>query len=310
MSGITDLPFRLVAKTFGASLVYVPLISAKALVLGSKKTFNLLKTDTAEKPVAVQIFGGDPNTIAKAAEILRPYPFDLLDINMGCPAPKVAGHAGGSSLLRAPELAAKVAEAATRTAGKPVTAKIRSGWDERSVNAVELALALEAAGVAALAVHPRTKTQRYSGRSDWSVIRQVKQAVRIPVIGSGDVASPEDAKQMLEATGCDMVMIARAARGNPWIFRRGNVFLEQNELPPEPSPCERLQTLINHCTIMARHENEHSAALMMRKHAGWYIKGLQNAASARDQVNKAASLAEIIRICYELEHRWHETCSP
>lgn len=309
MSGITDLAFRLIVKSFGASLVYVPLISAKALVVGSKKTYDLLQTDPADKPVAVQIFGGDPDVIARAAEILKPYPFDFVDINMGCPAPKVAGHAGGSSLLRNPRLAVEVVEAAVQTAGKPVTVKIRSGWDHQSINAVELSQMLESAGASAVAVHPRTRTQRYAGRSDWNIIAQVKRALRIPVIGSGDVASPEDAKQLVDSTGCDLVMIARAARGNPWIFQRGKFFLEQNVLPPEPSPTERLHTLIEHCTFLDRYESKRTAALLMRKHAGWYIKGLQNAASARERINKADSIAEIIRICRDLEQQWHETCS-
>ncbi|RJP18153.1 MAG: tRNA dihydrouridine synthase DusB [Candidatus Abyssobacteria bacterium SURF_5] len=310
MSGITDLAFRLVSKSFGCSLGYVPLVSAKALVLGSRKTFELLETDPAEKPVAVQLFGGEPDVIGRAVEILKPYPFDLVDINMGCPAPKVAGHAGGSSLLRDPGLAAEIVRAAVQAAGKPVTAKIRSGWDERSTNAVEIALMLQEAGASAIVVHPRTKAQRFTGRANWNIIRQVKQAVRIPVVGNGDVSSPEDAKRMLEQTGCDLVMVARAARGNPWIFQRGNYFLQEGKTLPQPSPHVRVQTLIRHCTILAQYEGERTAALKMRKHAGWYIKGLQNAASARERINKAQTTGEIILICRDLEHQWHESCSP
>jgi tRNA-dihydrouridine synthase B len=309
MSGITDLAFRLIAKSFGCSLVYVPLVSAKALVLENKKTYELLRTEPEEKPVGLQIFGDSPDVVAEAAEKVRSYPFDFIDINMGCPAPKVAGHAGGSSLLREPKLAAEIVRAATQTAGKPVTAKIRSGWDAESRKPVELAALLEEAGASAIAVHPRTRKQGFSGRADWNVITQIKQAVRIPVIGNGDVASPEDAKRMLDETGCDLVMIARAALGNPWIFKRGRIFLETGALAPLPSPQERLQTLVDHCTILANHEGERRAVLKMRKHAGWYIKGLQNAASARERINKALTVAGIVRISNDLERGWHETCS-
>jgi tRNA-dihydrouridine synthase B len=310
MSGTTDLAFRLVAKSFGCSLLYVPLVSAKALVQGNKKTYDLLRSEPEEKPVGLQIFGDSPDVVAEAVEKVRSYPFDFIDINMGCPAPKVADHAGGSSLLRKPKLAAAIVRSAAQTAGKPVTAKIRSGWDAKSINAVELAALLQEAGASAIAIHPRTRKQRFSGQSDWSIIAQVKQTVRIPVIGNGDVASPEDAKRMLDETGCDIVMIARAALGNPWIFKRTKTFLETGTLAPPPSPQERLQTLVDHCTILANYEGERRAVLKMRKHAGWYVKGLQNAASARDRINKAITVAEIVRICNDLEQGWHETCSP
>jgi tRNA-dihydrouridine synthase B len=310
MSGITDLAFRLIAKSFECSLLYVPLVSAKALVLGNQKTYDLLQTDPAEKPVGIQIFGGDPDVIAEASARLQSIPFDFVDINMGCPAPKIADHAGGCSLLRDPKLAAAVVRAAVKEAGKPVTAKIRSGWDERSVNAVQLAQTLQDAGASAIELHPRTKTQRFTGRADWDLIARVKQAVTIPVIGNGDVSSPEDVKRMLEHTQCDLVMIARAARGNPWIFRRSNFLLQHGALPPEPTPHEKIHTLINHCTILAAYEGERRAALKMRKHAGWYIRGLQNAASARESINKAQTTAEIVQICHEMEQRWHGSCSP
>lgn len=301
MSGITDLAFRLTAKEFDCSLVYAPLVSAKALIRGNRKTFDLLRSEPREKPVAVQIFGGNPDDMAKAAEILRPYPFDFVDINMGCPAPKVADHAGGSSLLRQPKLAADIVNATAQTAGKPVTVKIRSGWDAQSAHPVELAIMLQEAGAAAIAIHPRTRAQRFTGRADWTVIKKIKESVRIPVIGNGDIKSPEDAKSMIEQTGCDMVMIARAALGNPWIFRRGKFFLEEGILLPEPSPQERIQTLVRHCTILVKYESERRAALKMRKHAGWYIRGLTGAASAREQINKAQTIAGIVSVCQSLE---------
>lgn len=310
LSGITDLACRLVAKSFGASLVYVPLISAKALCLGSKKTFNLLASEPAEKPVAVQIFAGDPASIAGAVEILREYPFDFVDINMGCPMPKVAGNAGGASLMCDVKLATEIVRAAVETAEVPITVKIRSGWDAGSINAPEFAAALEDAGAAAVAVHPRTKAQRFTGRADWSLIGETKRSVKIPVIGSGDVCSPEDARRMFEQTGCDMVMIGRAARGNPWIFNQTLKFLQTGELQPLPSPIERLRILIEHCTLSAKYDTDRRAALRMRKHAGWYVKGLKNAATTRQKINRAESLDRIVEICRAAEKDWHEFCSP
>lgn len=310
MAGITDIAFRLIAKSFGAALVYIPLISAKALGLGSRKTLDLLTSDPAERPVAVQIFGGEPETIAEAVRILNAYPVDMVDINMGCPVPKVAGHAGGASLMRDPKLAAGIVRAAVGATDRPVTVKLRAGWDESSINAPEMARTVEEAGAAAVALHPRTKAQGFSGSADWSLIARTKRSVRIPVIGSGDVRSPDDAKQMLEQTGCDFVMVARAARGNPWIFSRTLKFLQTSMLPPEPSPGERLQTLTSHCTILAGYEGGRRAALKMRKHAGWYIKGLKNAAMARQKIHRAETVDEIIEICRSLEKEWHESCSP
>lgn len=309
MSGITDAAFRLIAKRHGAGLVYVPLISAKALCLGSKKTLDLLRSHPAEKPLAVQVFGGEPETIARAVEALEAFPFDIVDINMGCPAPKVASHAGGSSLMRDPTLAAEIVRAAVGATRRPVTVKMRAGWDETSINAHEVARAVEDAGASAVALHPRTRAQAFSGEADWELLARVKRSVDIPVIGNGDVRSPEDARRMLRQTGCDFVMIARAARGNPWIFRRTLHFLEHDSLLPEPTPEQKLQTLVEHCTLLSSCEDERRAALKMRKHAGWYIKGLRNAAIARECINRAQTIAEIIRICQEFEREWHDSCS-
>ena len=309
LSGITDLACRLTAKSFGVSLVCIPLVSAKALCLGNRKTFDLLMTEPEERPVAVQIFGGDVETIVGAVEFLREYPFDMIDINMGCPVPKVARSAGGVSLMRDMKLAAEIVEAAVEAADVPVTVKIRAGWDASSINAPEFAAAMEAAGAAAVAVHPRTKTQGFSGRADWGLIARTKQSVNIPVIGSGDVRVPEDAKRMMDETGCDMVMLGRAAQGNPWLISRTLEFLRTGKLLPEPSPGERLRVLIDHCTLSAKYGNERRAALRMRKHAAWYIKGLKNAAITRQKVNGAESVDQIIEICREAEKMWHETCS-
>jgi nifR3 family TIM-barrel protein len=310
LSGITDLACRLVAKSFGASLVYVPLISAKALCLGSKKTFDLLASEPAEKPVAVQIFAADPASIAGAVEILRNYSFDLIDINMGCPMPKVSGNAGGASLMREVKLAAEIVRAAVEAAAVPVTVKIRSGWDADSINAPEFAAALEDAGAAAVAVHPRTKAQRFAGQADWRLIGETKRSVNIPVIGSGDVCSPADARRMLEETGCAMVMIGRAARGNPWIFSQTLKFLQTGELQRQPTPEERVRALIEHCTLSAKYDTDRRAALRMRKHAGWYVKGLKNAAIIRQKINRAESLERIVEICRMADKDWHGICSP
>lgn len=309
MSGITDIAFRLISKPFGVALGYIPLISAKALSLGSEKTLRLLVSDPAERPVAAQIFGDDTETIAGAVNVLNAYPIDIIDINMGCPVPKVAGHAGGASLLRDPVRAADIVRAAVEATDKPVTVKIRSGWDADSINAVEMACLLEGAGASAIVLHPRTKTQGFAGRADWGLIAETKKSVTIPVIGNGDICSPLDARKMLEQTGCDFVMVARAARGNPWIFSRTLKLLEQGALPPEPSPAEKVHTLVRHCTLLAKYEGERNAARKMRKHAGWYIKGLKNAAIARGKINRAETVREVIEICQELEKVWHESCT-
>jgi tRNA-dihydrouridine synthase B len=308
MSGITDLAFRLIAKSFGVALAYIPLISAKALCIGNKKTFDLLSSDPAERPVAVQIFGDKPETIAEAVRILNKYPIDMVDINMGCPVPKIIKGAGGASLMRDIELATDIVRAAVETSEVPVTVKMRAGWDSDSINAPELAAMVEEAGASAVALHPRTKTQGFSGAADWHLITRTKQSLNIPLIGSGDIFSPGDAKRMLEQTGCDFVMIGRAARGNPWIFSRTSKLLRDNVLHPDPSPTERLQALIKHCELSARFDPDSRAALKMRKHAAWYIKGLKGAAMARQKVNRARSVDEIIEICLGLKREYHESC--
>lgn len=310
MSGITDLAFRLVAKSFGAGLVYIPLISAKAICLGSRKTFELLVSDPRERPVALQLFGAEPDTVANAVKLVDSQPVDFIDINMGCPVPKVAGHAGGAALMRDIGLASEIVAAAVGATTKPVLVKMRSGWDENSVNAVELSRAAERLGVSALAIHPRTKSQGFSGPANWSLIAEIKNSVSIPVIGNGDVWSPEDARKMLEQTGCDLVMIARAARGNPWIFSRTLTLLREDIVLPEPSPRQRLNTLLGHCTLLAEHMGGRRAVLKMRKHAGWYVKGLRNAASLREKINHAQSIAELVSIVISPEGEWHESCTP
>ncbi len=310
LSGVTDLACRLMAKSFGASLVCVPLISARALCLGNKKTIDLLASDPAEKPTAVQIFGGDPETIAGAVAVLREYPFDLIDINMGCPAPKIAGHSGGVALMRDVKLAAEIVRAAVAEAADvPVTVKMRSGWDAASINAPELAVAVEEAGAAAVTIHPRTGKQRFTGRADWDLIARIKRSASIPVIGSGDVRAPEDAKRMFEETGCDLVTIGRAAQGNPWIFSRTLKFLRTGEPGLLPSPVERLRALIDHCTLSTKYDTGRGAALRLRKHSAWYIKGLKNAAMTRQMVNRAESIEAIIDICRTAEKQWHESCT-
>jgi nifR3 family TIM-barrel protein len=254
------------------------------------------------------VFGGSSETIAGAVSILTTHPVDMIDINMGCPVAKVLKSGGGAVLMRDVGLAREIIQAAVETSDIPVTIKMRAGWDADSINAPELAAIAQDSGAAAVAVHPRIKTQGFTGHADWTLIAEIKKQLNIPVIGSGDVRSPDDAKRMREETGCNFVMIGRAARGNPWIFRRTTTLLHEGVLLPEPSPVERLRVLRSHCALLAKLEGDLRTARKMRKHAAWYIKGLKNAAIARQKVNRAESVNEIMEVCRLLEEEWHEAC--
>lgn len=298
LAGISDAPMRRICSDFGAALTYTEMISGKGLMYGDKNTGKLLHTYEDEGPVAVQIFGSDPDVISFAADKLAGERFAVFDINMGCPVPKVVKNGEGSALLKNPELAGRIVEAAVAAAGKPVTAKIRIGWNETSINAVEMAKVLEQAGASAVAVHGRTREQFYQGQADWSVIRSVKEAVRIPVIGNGDVFTADDALKMMDETGCDMVMIARGALGNPWIFRELKAAWEGRELPPPATKEEKADVLLKHFRDLLELKGEYAAVREMRKFIGWYIKGLPGAAGFRREVNqivKAEELEERIR---------------
>ncbi|HHY33013.1 MAG TPA: tRNA dihydrouridine synthase DusB [Firmicutes bacterium] len=295
MAGVTDLAYRVLAKEMGCALVYTEMISDKALIFHNERTFELVRISDLERPVAVQLFGSDPESMASAAAIVRDrvHP-DIIDINMGCPTPKIVRNGEGAALMRDVPLAQDIVAAVVGVAGVPVTVKMRKGWDREHVNAVELAQAVEAAGAAAVAVHGRTRDQFYSGEADWSIIKDVKEAVGIPVIGNGDVRSGEDAARMLEETGCDAVMIGRAALGNPWIFREVAIYLATGRKVPPPSLAERAAMAIRHLDMMIELFGEKSAVLQMRKHAAWYLRGIPGAAQARVRINAAKTRAEMV----------------
>ena len=289
MAGVTDLPFRVVCKGFGAGLVYSEMVSAKALHYGDKKTAELLKTSDAEAPLCVQIFGSDPAVMAEGAQKALATGAKIVDINMGCPAPKVANNGDGSSLLKDVELIGKIVRAVSDAADVPVTCKIRSGFDEVA-DVERIAKTIEQNGAAAIAVHPRTRKMYYSGHSDWNIIADVKKAVSIPVIGNGDINCAADAKRMLDTTGCDAVMIGRGARGNPFIFREVLTLLRDGKTCPPPTVDEKMNTLKTQINMLCNQKGEYIGIREARKHVAWYIKSLPDSAAVRNDVCKAESL--------------------
>lgn len=292
MAGVTDKPFRLLVREFDCTLVYTEMVSDNALVMGTRKTKAILDLTGESSPIAVQLFGSDPVTLARAARIAEEEGASLIDLNMGCPTPKIVKNGEGAALMRNPELASQIVSAVRAAVSVPVTVKLRKGWDENSVNAVEIARLAESCGASAVTVHGRTRDQFYSGAADWTIIKAVKQSLKIPVIGNGDIWKPEDARQMLEQTGCDGVMIGRGALGNPWLFRRTIHYLKTGELLPEPTLEERKDTSLRHLELMVAHKGEKVAVREMRKHLAWYLKGLPGAARARVLINKAGTVAE------------------
>lgn len=300
MAGVTDLPFRLLCREQGAGLLCMEMVSAKAILYKNRNTEELLRIDSRENPVSLQFFGDDPDVLAEAVRQIRGRPFDILDFNMGCPVPKVVNNGEGSALMKRPELAGKILRALVRAAGRPVTVKIRKGFDEEHVNAVEIAKIAEDAGAAAIAVHGRTREQYYSGKADWDIIRRVKEAVSVPVIGNGDVDSPEKARAMLEETGCDGVMIGRAARGNPWIFSRTLHYLETGEVMPPPPAGEVREMILRHARMLLDYKGEYTGIREMRKHVAWYTAGFPHSARLRGKVNEVQSMEELERILEEI----------
>ena len=294
MAGVTDLPFRLICKEQDCGMLYTEMVNAKALCYDDQNTKKMLKIEEEEHPVAIQIFGSDPEYMGGAAKILNSYPNEILDINMGCPAPKVVKNGDGSALLKNPELAAKVLKAVAGNSEKPVTLKIRKGWDDTCINAVEIAKIAEDCGISAIAIHGRTREQYYSGKADWDIIRQVKENVSIPVIGNGDVFEVEDAINMLNQTNCDAIMIGRGAQGNPWIFKRINHYMQTGEILPEPTLEEKINTAKKHLKLAVEEHGEYVAVREMRKHIAWYLKGLRNSARVRDEINKIESYEEVV----------------
>lgn len=301
LAGVSDSSFRRICKSMGASLVYTEMVSGKGFYYKDKNTENLLRTYEDELPVAYQVFGSEPDIIAHAARELGDRPNAIFDINMGCPVPKIVKNGEGSALLKNPDLVYKLIEAAVAVSPKPVTAKIRMGFDENSINAVEIAKAIEAAGAAAVAVHGRTREQYYSGKADWNIIREVKEAVNIPVIGNGDIFKGEDALRMLDETGCDMVMIARGAQGNPWIFRDAVALWNGEEKPAPPTIDERIAIIEKQCQMVLAEKGEYVGVREMRKHIAWYLKGIKGSAHLRAEVNTKNSFEEIRQLLTELK---------
>lgn len=294
MAGVTDLPFRLICKEQNCGLLYTEMINAKALCYDDENTKKMLKIEDEEHPVAVQIFGSDPEFMGRAAQIMNKYPNEILDINMGCPAPKIVKNGDGSALMKNPKLAEEVLKSVVKNSEKPVTLKIRKGWDDNSVNAVEIAKIAEASGISALAIHGRTREQYYSGKADWDIIAEIKQNISIPVIGNGDVFTVEDAINMLEKTKCDAIMIGRGAQGNPWIFKRINHYMQTGEILPEPTIEEKISVAKKHLGLAVEEHGEYVAVREMRKHLAWYIKGLKHSARIRDEINKIESYDEVV----------------
>ena len=293
MAGVTDLPFRLLCKEQGCGLTVTEMVSAKAILYHNRNTEELLRTEPAEQPVAVQLFGSDPAIMAEIAAQVAEGPYTIIDVNMGCPVPKIVKNGEGSALMRDPRKAQAVLAAMVKAVKKPVTVKFRKGFDEGSVNAVEFAKMAESCGVAAVAVHGRTREQYYSGKADWEIIRRVKEAVKIPVIGNGDIFTPEDGARMLSKTGCDGIMVARGAKGNPWIFSRLNHYLETGELLPGPDGKEIREKILRHSRMLARYKGEKPAMRQMRGHVAWYTKGLPNSAAMRNEINQVETMEEL-----------------
>lgn len=299
MAGVTDLPFRLLCKEQGAGLLCMEMVSAKAIYYNNKNTEALMEIDQRERPVSLQLFGSDAKIMSEMAKRIEEKPFDILDINMGCPVPKVAGNGEGSALMKDPKLVREIVSKVVQAIEKPVTVKIRKGFDEEHVNAVEIAKIIEDCGAAAVAVHGRTREQYYSGKADWDIIRQVKEALIIPVIGNGDVTGPESAKKMIQETGVDGIMIGRAARGNPWIFRQIREYLETGILPEKPTFLEVRDTMLRHARMQLECKGEYIGIREMRKHVGWYTAGYPNSARLRAKINEVESYEELVRLLEE-----------
>ena len=300
MAGVTDLPFRLICKEKGAGLLGMEMVSAKAIYFQNKNTMELMEIHPQEIPVSLQLFGSDPDIISQMAAQIEERPFSILDINMGCPVPKVVNNGEGSALMKQPKLVEQIVKKTVRAIQKPVTVKIRKGFDDDHVNAVEIAKIAEAAGAAAVAVHGRTREQYYSGEADWDIIRQVKEAVKIPVIGNGDVTDIDSALRLKEQTGCDGIMIGRGARGNPWIFEQLIHYDRTGEKLERPDTEEIKRTILRHMELQLKYKGEYTAVREMRKHIAWYTAGLPRSAALRRRVNEIETMEALENLVGEL----------
>ena len=294
MAGVTDLPFRLICRQMGAGLVFSEMVSAKGLFYGSENTKKLIEINEEERPAAIQLFGSDPQILADMAKSIEDLNFDIIDINMGCPAPKIVRNGEGSALMDNPKLIGEIVKAVVESQKKPVTVKIRKGFS--SHNAIEVAKIAEENGASALSIHGRTRGQYYSGTADWDIIKEVKKNLTIPVIGNGDIISPETAEKMIDYTGCDGIMIGRAAEGNPWIFKRTAHYFKTGEILPLPTPEEKFEIMKKHMKMLVDFKGEFIGIREMRKHIAWYTKGLKDSSELRVKVNKTESYDELLNL--------------
>jgi nifR3 family TIM-barrel protein len=301
MAGVTDLPFRVICKEMGAGLLSMEMVSAKAISYHNRNTAALMEIHPSEHPVAMQLFGSEPELMAEVAASIEEHPFDILDINMGCPVPKVVNNGEGSALLKDPQRIAQIVRQVSGAVKKPVTIKVRIGFENEPVDVVEIAKIAEQNGAAAIAVHGRTRQQYYSGHADWDAIRRVKEAVSIPVIGNGDVDSPKKAEALFRETGCDAVMIGRAVRGNPWIFREMLQYFEKGEEPTPPSLSEVREMILRHARDMITYKGEYVGMREMRKHVAWYTAGMRHSAGIRRESNQISTYEELEALLARLE---------
>lgn len=293
MAGVTDLPFRMLCKEQGCGLLYSEMVSAKAILYKNKNTKQLLEIDKGEHPIAVQLFGSDASVMAEMTKVVAEGTCDIIDVNMGCPVPKVVNNGEGSALMKNPGLVENILDKMVRATDKPITVKIRKGFDDNSINAVEIAKIAESVGVAAVAVHGRTRQQYYSGKADWDIIKAVKGNVSIPVIGNGDIFTAQDAFDMLEYTGCDGIMVGRGARGNPWIFHQIDTYLKTGTVEGNPGVREIVDMILRHAAMMIEYKGEFTGMHEMRKHVAWYTSGLPNSSKLRSMVNSVETYEEL-----------------
>lgn len=300
MAGVTDLPFRLLCKEQGCGLLYTEMVSAKAILYKNKNTESLMEVTEGENPISLQLFGSEPEIMAEIAKQVEERPFDIIDVNMGCPVPKVVNNGEGSALMKNPRLVGEIISAMTKAVRKPVTIKIRKGFNDDMVNAVEIAHIAQECGAAAVAVHGRTREQYYSGKADWDIIAQVKESISIPVIGNGDVNSAEDAIAMMEKTHCDGVMIGRGSQGNPWIFSRINHYMKTGELLPKPDKEQVKSMILRHAALQLKYKGEYIGIREMRKHFAWYTAGYPNSAALRNRINYIETFEELEKMVQEM----------